>query len=208
MIRNLFKNNIRSFASAIPKSVPNHQPPVIEETPEGRYCGILFNLASKNNKLDKVNDDFTALKQMLDQSQKLREFVENTSYKKSEQLSVVSGLNKQLDDLTVNFLETLIENKKLPNLENIILKFDSYIKLLDKEENIRIISHKELNAQEKDKIKNSLEKKFQSSKFNVKYEIDKNILGGLQIYFGNSFLDCSAASRIQKLKTEFFKLQA
>ena len=37
--------------------------------------------------------------------------------------------------------------------------------------------------------------------FNVEYEVDSTIMGGLQAYSGSTFLDCSLRSRIERLKT-------
>ena len=41
----------------IPKSVPNHQIPILSESTEGRYSEVLFKHASKNSKLDQVYSD-------------------------------------------------------------------------------------------------------------------------------------------------------
>lgn len=38
--------------------------------------------------------------------------------------------------------------------------------------------------------------------FSVQYKVDPNILGGLQMYSGNKFLDCSLLSRVNRLKSE------
>jgi F-type H+-transporting ATPase subunit O len=32
--------------------------------------------------------------------------------------------------------------------------------------------------------------------FTIKYEVDPSILGGLQMYSGNKFMDCSLFSRV------------
>lgn len=42
--------------------------------------------------------------------------------------------------------------------------------------------------------------------FNVEYEVDSSILGGLQVYSGSTFLDCSLRSRIERLRSELEKL--
>ena len=43
-------------------------------------------------------------------------------------------------------------------------------------------------------------------KFKVTYEVDPAILGGLQIFAGTEFLDCSLRSRIERLKSELGRI--
>jgi F0F1-type ATP synthase delta subunit len=43
-------------------------------------------------------------------------------------------------------------------------------------------------------------------RFKVTYEVDPAILGGLQIFAGSEFLDCSLRSRIERLKLELSKI--
>ena len=48
----------------------------------------------------------------------------------------------------------------------------------------------------------TLAQKYGHSNFTVEYEVNPNVLGGLQVYFGNTYLDCSLATRLQKIKQE------
>ncbi len=84
-----------------------------------------------------------------------------------------------MDLLTKQFLDTLIETRKLYQLEEIIERFQNFIKLLNKEEDIRVISAKDLTKEEKEKLHKSLVKKYGHSNFQLTYDIDQSILGGL-----------------------------
>jgi F-type H+-transporting ATPase subunit O len=77
---------------------------------------------------------------------------------------------------------------------------------LNKEEDIKIISAKELTAAEKEQVVKSIKTQKPDVRFKLSYEIDATILGGLQIYAGTDFLDCSLRSRIEKLKSELAKI--
>lgn len=69
MIRTFTKRlylNSRSFSTVI-NSVPGDRPPVREENVEGRYAGVLFSIASRNQELDSVNADMTLINQALKQ---------------------------------------------------------------------------------------------------------------------------------------------
>ncbi len=72
---------------------------------------------------------------------------------------------------------------------------------MNKEEDIRVISAVDLKAEEKDKVLGSLKKNKPGVRFKVTYEVDPAILGGLQIFAGSEFLDCSLRSRMERLKS-------
>ena len=77
---------------------------------------------------------------------------------------------------------------------------------MNKEEDIRIISAKDLSEAEKEKVIQSIKRNKPDVRFKLTYEVDPAILGGLQIYAGTEFLDCSLRSRIEKLKTELGRI--
>lgn len=55
-------------------------------------------------------------------------------------------------------------------------------------------------------MKDALAAQNPGAQFNVQYQIDPSILGGLQMYSGNSFLDCSLLSRVQRIRGELQRL--
>lgn len=94
----------------------------------------------------------------------------------------------------------------MAELEKTIDTYISYCKILNKEEDIRVISAVDLNKDEKKRVIEALKKNKPDTKFKVTYEVDEAILGGLQIFAGTEFLDCSLRSRIEKLKTELSRI--
>ena len=62
--------------------------------------------------------------------------------------------------------------------------------------------YKTLNESQKKQLSDTLKAKYGHSNFTVNYRNDESILGGLQVYFGKTYLDCSLASRLQKIKHE------
>jgi F-type H+-transporting ATPase subunit O len=139
-------------------------------------------------------------------SASFRSFIENTSNTKAEVEAVLGQLSGTLDETTIQFLSTLIESKRISDLPAIAKKYDEYYKLLNKEEGATVISARELNAEQKKKVQRTLEETYKGTSFTIKYEVDPSILGGLQIYFGNSFMDASLLSRVNTIRGEFEKL--
>ena len=63
-----------------------------------------------------------------------------------------------------------------------------------------------MSKEEKDQVVQAYKQNKPDTRFKVTYEVDPAILGGLQIYAGSNFLDCSLRSRLQKLKSELAKM--
>jgi len=83
----------------------------------------------------------------------------------------------------------------------------SYL-LLTKEEKISIISAQELTTQEKAEVQKALESNpdNEGKIFIIDYSVNGNIIGGLQMYTENKFMDLSLSSRMDKLKEEVNKM--
>jgi F-type H+-transporting ATPase subunit O len=64
----------------------------------------------------------------------------------------------------------------------------------------------ELGEAERSRVIASLKKNKPDTRFKVTYEVDSAILGGLQIFAGREFLDCSLRSRIERLKSELGRI--
>lgn len=151
---------------------------------------------------------------LLKQSQEFRDFVKNSGAQKQHQKEVMEALGKNnLEEISFNFLNTLIDagrychgQFRLTDLPKIIEKYQEYYKILNKEEDIRIISAKELTPEERTRVVESVKKGKQGIQFKITYEVDTNILGGLQIYSGSTFLDCSLRSRLDRLRGELAKI--
>jgi F-type H+-transporting ATPase subunit O len=190
------------------KSVPGNKPPVKEENPPSRYAAVLFSAASKREALYLVLEDIKYIKELINKCDAFRNFLVNLALKRNEQMQVFDALGgeKTFNKLTINFLHTLIDNKRLDSLPKIVDKYIDFYKILNKEENIRIISATELEQSEQDKVIEALKKSHVGINFTVKYEVDPTILGGLQMYSGNNFMDCSLLSRVQKIKSELAKM--
>ncbi|KAM3137461.1 hypothetical protein pb186bvf_010434 [Paramecium bursaria] len=214
----LFRNIYRYSAAKESeiRSVPGHKPPAYEETVQGKYAGVLFSVASQKESLHTVLADMKYLKELYETSPEFQQFLLNTSYKRHQQREVFKAITKvnlfQLiiqegfHELTLNFLESVIDNQRVQFLAKTADKYIEYYRILNKEENITIISAYELSEQEKQQVQASLKEQNENVSFTVAYKVDASILGGLQMYSGNKFLDCSLLSRVNKLRSELQKL--
>lgn len=109
---------------------------------------------------------------------------------------------------TIKFCELLGKNKRFMYINDISKKYCRSYLLLTKEEKISIISAQELTAQERADVKKALESNpdNEGKIFIIDYSVNPNIIGGLQMYTENKFMDLSLLSRLDKIKEEVNKM--
>lgn len=192
------------------QSTPDHKPPSEEDTIEGRYSTVLFTTASQNEALFTVYEDMQYLHQLYKNCESFRQFTENGGVGGKEIAELNKGLlaTAPFHDTTLHFLTILAENKRLGYLEAICVKFGKLYQEFNKEEKITIISATELNADQKSQVVAALSANPDNAgkQFTIDYEIDSNILGGLQMYTESEFMDMSLSSRLDRISNEVNKL--
>ena len=83
-----------------------------------------------------------------------------------------------------------------------IRRYDSLVNILSVEESIKVISAETLNNEQIQGVEGALNERLSGAKYSVEYVVDPSIVGGLQIYFGDSFLDCSLGTRLNRVFNE------
>merc|ERR1712039_1081845 len=105
----------------------------------GRYAGVLFTIASKNNVLDKVQEDMQYLHEVVTTSESVTNFLNNASNTRAQQLAVFSTLYEQMNPITVQFIETVVDNKRTTDLAKMATTYMDYCRMLNKEESVRVV---------------------------------------------------------------------
>lgn len=116
---------------------------------------------------------------------------------------------KMMDELEMtpsqrNFIETLVEKKRLSLMPLIHECFEEERKkdlgLVD----VRVISAFELTPQQKDNTKRMLSEKF-NAKAEPVYEVDKELIGGIRLIIGDRVYDQSIKGQLERLKKHLDK---
>lgn len=101
----------------------------------------------------------------------MKSFIANSSNTKAEVQEVLYKLGGSLSNTTKQFIETLIDGKRVSDLPSIAKKYTDYYKLLNKQEGVTVISARELTAEQKKKVQRTLEESYAGTTFTVKYDV-------------------------------------
>jgi F-type H+-transporting ATPase subunit delta len=165
-----------------------------------RYAKAIFDLALEKNAIDEVQQDMVAIKNMLDESSKLREVVQNPVISRNEQLAAMSFLLKRIKvgEMTQRFVAVLINNGRLNVLGDAVESFFDKLKQYKGEIDAKVVSAIPLSSAHIVDIEKQLSGAL-GKKVKVQSEIDEEILGGLVITIGSKMLDASVSGKLEKL---------
>lgn len=176
--------------------------PQISSIISNRYAGSFLDLAAQAKKLDTVENDLNDLSAMIDSSEDLKRLVRsplNNSARQQAALMAIADKAK-LDALTKNFLNVLVQNRRLYALEAIIKSAKKDIirrrgEVTAKVQTASILSDAQTKALQKE-ISQAL-----GSNVSLDMQVDPSILGGMIVTVGSRMIDDSVRRKLERLRT-------
>jgi len=165
------------------------------------YARSLFEVAEEQDKLDDVRDQIGEVADALSESRELQTFFFSPYFSTEEKKQ---GLEKALDgaDETVaNFLALLIENHRMPALFRIRRELDRMWRDVNQLLPVQITSAIELDEAVATQIGEEIGRQT-GRKVELTSTVDPDVLGGIVVRVGNSILDASIRTRLERLRKQ------
>ncbi len=167
-----------------------------------RYAAAMIELAQKQDMLDTVNSDLYLVKDVINSSPELQEFIDHPilsgEEKKDSLEKIFSGA---VSEYSLNLIRLLADKNRL-----FILQFipDYYNKLLCEKRNIdtaEVITAIEIDETVINRVKEKLEKLFRK-KIEIAPKIDREIIAGMIVKIGDKVIDGSVKSKLENMKKQ------
>ena len=165
------------------------------------YARSLFEVAQEHDKLDVVRDQVGQFADALDQSRDLQTFFFSPYFSTEEKKD---GLDKALegeDDVVRNFLAVLIENHRMPALFRIRRELDAMWREVNKLLPVQVTSAVELDEAVTRRIGEEIGRQTGRT-VELSTKVDPDVLGGIVLRVGNSILDASIRTRLDRLRKQ------
>lgn len=170
-----------------------------------RYASALISKSEDNGSFIKVIEDVKFLKETIENSKELRNFLNNPIISSEKKLSALKQiLDKFIDKEVSNFIEFLISKGRENLLFDICKRFKEISDEKLNQSEVIITSAVELNDTQKKEIEKRLEKIIQK-KIIPQFSIDNEIIGGFKARFGDTVIDASLKHQIELLKKKLFE---
>ena len=165
------------------------------------YARSLFEVAQEQDKLDVVRDQIGEFADALDRSRELQTFFFSPYFSTEEKKQ---GLDKALegeDDVVRNFLAVLIENHRMPALFRIRRELDAMWREVNKLLPVQVTSAVELDEAVTRQIGEEIGRQT-GRQVELTTNVDPDVLGGIVLRVGNSILDASIRTRLDRLRKQ------
>jgi len=171
-----------------------------------RYSLALYELSSENNLLTQIENQSLSILGLINSSEEFKNSIKDPTTKKEDLINITNSIseNYNFEILLNNFLNFLIQKRRLFFLERILQSFIEICSKKRGELKAELKSAKELSNDEITRITEELTKNF-SSKIKLSYKYDKTLIGGLVLQIGSIMIDTSIKNKLQQIENKMIE---
>jgi F-type H+-transporting ATPase subunit delta len=168
----------------------------------GRYATALFELAMEGRAVEGVARDMAALKALLAASPDLARLVSAPVFSTEEQRVGMDAILRRMEaaPLTVRFVLTLANKRRLSALLNIIRAFEKLLRRQKGEVDAEVVAARLLSESESVELRRMLKAKL-GREARLTSRVDPGLLGGLVIKVGSRMIDSSLRTKLEGLRS-------
>jgi len=172
----------------------------------GRYSLALFELSEENNILDQIEEQSLSMLNLINQSKDFINLIKDPTISQEDLSKVINKLaeNNKFDNLFKNFLNFLVQKRRLFFIERILKSFIEICSKKRGELMAELKSAKKLSSDEIKKITDELSSNF-SSKIKLNYKHDESLIGGLVVQVGSTMVDTSIKNKLQQIENRMIE---
>ncbi len=165
-----------------------------------RYAKALFLLSKEKKEVDHVYEDMKKLSDYLKSSNELISLLESPVITPGNKKKAFSSVfKKQIHELTMNFLNVLIDNKREILLSAIARDYQDFYKAEKKIKSVTLYTAFKLTDDYLQKVKGILQKEL-DAKIEMKIRVRDNLIGGFILMVDGKMMDASVAHKLKEIK--------
>jgi F-type H+-transporting ATPase subunit delta len=165
------------------------------------YARSLFEVAQEHDKLDEVRDQIGQFADALGESRDLQTFFFSPYFSTEEKKKGLDTVLEGADSTVQNFLALLIENHRMPALFRVRRELDRMWQDVNQLLPVQITSAVELDEAVTNQIGEEIGRQT-GRKVELTSTVDPDVLGGIVVRVGNSILDASIRTRLERLRKQ------
>jgi len=168
-----------------------------------RYSVALADVVAQTTATDTVKAELASWSKLFDGDNDLQTVFTNPAITHANKIKILDDLLARVkpSQTTANFLKILLQNGRLADLGEINSSFASVLEQRSGIVSAEITSARELPEGERTEFERSLET-ITGKTVNIKYAIDKDIIGGVVTRIGSTVYDGSVKTKLEKLKEQ------
>ena len=174
----------------------------------GTYGEALFELAKEVNKTELLGEQIAVVREIFAENEELLKLLNHPKITKDEKVQVIENVFKgRFEDEVVGFLVIIVEKGRYNEIDSILTYFIDKVKESQKIGVAKVVSAIELSAEQKAKLEAKLLSQTDYEKFEMCYEVDAALIGGMIIRIGDRVVDSSVKSKLDRMARDMAKIQ-
>lgn len=167
----------------------------------GRYASALFDLAKEANALDSVEQELSALGDLIAANADLGRVVSSPAYSRDDQGRALAAVLGKLNasELTRKFVGLMAAKGRLHLLPGAVQGFKALLSAHRGEVEAEVSTARPLDEARKAELIRSLEAS-EGRKVTLKTRVDPTLLGGLVVKIGSTMIDASLRAKLSRLQ--------
>lgn len=171
------------------------------------YGEALFDIALERGMVSEMEEQVTVLSQAFAENPELFKLFNHPKITKEEKISVIENAFKGrfLDDI-VGFLVLIVEKGRYNEIEAVFDYFHAKVREYNKVGVAKVTSATELSEEQKKQVEQKLLCQTSYESFQMHYETDKSLLGGMVIRIGDRVVDSSIRTKLANMAKDLKKI--
>ena len=166
----------------------------------GTYGHALFELAVEQNSIDSLLDEASAVQAVLTENPEYQKILEHPRIDCEEKITLVESCfrGKVSDDMT-GFLCVLVRNGRQKEIISSLTDFADEVREYRRIGVCHVVSAMLLTDDQKDRLVKKLIETTRYTSFEMNYETDPSLIGGMTVRIGDRVIDASIRSKLNDL---------
>ncbi len=168
------------------------------------YARSLFEVAQEQGKLDVIREELGQVDEALRENAELRLFFFSPYFSTEEKRDGLRRTIQDADPVTMNFLDVLVENHRLPVVPRARREYERLWRDANNLLPVTVTSAVELDDSVVERIGEEIGRQT-GRKVELTKQVDPSIVGGFVVRVGNAILDASIKNRLENLRKQIVR---
>ena len=165
------------------------------------YSSWLFEVARAEGKLELLREQLAQFTDAVGSDQRLQVFLFSPYFSTQEKKAGLMRALEGVDPVLMRFLDLLVERHRMPVLFRIRQEYESLCEQAERRLRVEITSAVELDPAMAEEVAEQIGK-HTGRRIELRRGVDPEIIGGLILRVGNSILDASVRTRLERLRRQ------
>lgn len=172
------------------------------------YGDALFELAVEENKTDVLLEEAQAILKAFSENGELGKFLNHPKIETTKKQEVIENIFKNfVSGDMIGFLTLVVSKGRYNDIPDILSYFTDKVKEYKHIGVAYVTSASALSDSQKGEVEAKLLKTTGYKSFDMNYQVDKELIGGMVIRIGDRVVDSSIKTKLSELTKELLKIQ-